>query len=148
MAPGYSTRSLRGMRLEYLPSTLCQCLGPTPFLCQCLGPTPFSRRKITRGPSASLDSLLKSFHTPVRAHHPPRFLWADAIQRGLWAIYSDIHRGIRHGVIGIAVRISALEEMRHDVPMLAAEKLPALVVESHAVLPFARLDVEDHGTRI
>ena len=38
--------------------------------------------------------------------------------------------------------------MRHDVPMLAAKKLPPLVVESHAVLSFAGLDGHPHGTGI
>ena len=35
--------------------------------------------------------------------------------------------------------------MRHDVPMLPGEKLPSIIVEAHAVLPFARLDHERQG---
>ena len=38
--------------------------------------------------------------------------------------------------------------MRHDVPMLAAEELSAVVVEAHAVLAFAGLDGQPHRSRI
>src|SRR5206468_12534568 len=106
------------------------------------------QRKITRGAPAGLNAIPRSPPPPLRAHHPPRLLRADAIERGLWPIHGDVHGRIGHRVIRVPVRISALEQMRHDVAMLATEELSSLVVEAHAVLAFARLDGQRHRPRI
>jgi len=45
----------------------------------------------------------------------------------------------RHRVVGVSVGISAIEELRHDVTVLPAEELASVIIETHAVLPAARL---------
>ena len=94
------------------------------------------RRKLTRSAPTSLNPFLKSLHAPLSAHHPPRFLRADTIKHGLGAIYRDIHCRIGHGVIRIAVGVSALEQMRHDVSMPVFERkkltIPSLQLMSSA----------------
>src|SRR5688572_2291474 len=106
------------------------------------------RREIARGASTGLDSILQSLHPPLCAHHPPRLLRADAKQGGLWPIDSDVHGRIGHGVMRVSICISPIEKMRHNVPVLPAKELSSVVVEAHAILPFARLDTQFHGSRI
>jgi len=47
-----------------------------------------------RSAAARLNAILKSFNSPLGAHHTPWFLRADAIERCLWPIHGDVHRGI------------------------------------------------------
>ena len=106
------------------------------------------RRKVAGSASAGFDSLFQPLDPPLGAHHPPRLLRADAIQGGLRAIHRDVHRRIRHRVVGISVSIPPIEKLCHDVSVLPAKELSSVVVVAHAVLPFARLCHERHRPRI
>src|SRR6266581_3067892 len=106
------------------------------------------RREVARRASAGLDPVLECLEPPLRAQHPPRLLRADAIQSGLWPIDGDVHCGVGHRVIGVSVGIPSIEELSHDVSVLPAKELSSVVVEAHAVLPFAGLDNQPHGPGI